>query len=198
MLRTSLITFRIRSSNSPLYLLPATIPDRSRTTTLLFLTESGTIPEIILCARPSTIAVLPTPGSPTRHGLFLVLLLNIWIRRAISFSLPTTGSSFPSAAIAVRSRLYWSSVGVVEFLFSFCFFCICSSSNVELESISAAERTVLYSFWIFTPIVYNSLVPTQSVSRSIARSRCSVPACSSFCFSASFTACSLIFWALGL
>lgn len=68
---TSIMTFRIRSSNSPLYLLPATIPERSSTTTLLSFTVSGTIPVTIRCARPSTIAVFPTPGSPTRHGFIL-------------------------------------------------------------------------------------------------------------------------------
>ena len=103
---TSSITFRIRSSNSPRYLLPATIPERSRTTTRLSFTVSGTIPVTIRCASPSTIAVFPTPGSPVRQGLFFVLLLRIWISLAISLSLPTTGSSLPSSAIAVRSRLY--------------------------------------------------------------------------------------------
>ena len=68
----------------------------------------------------------------------------------------------------------------------------------EFVSTPAAARTALYNFWIFTPIVHRSLVPTQSVSLSIARSRCSVPARSSFCFSASLTACSLTFCALGL
>ena len=85
-----------------------------RTTRRFSFTVSGTIPITIRWASPSTIAVLPTPGSPTRHGLFLVRLLRIWISRVISFSRPTTGSSFPSAASCVRSRLYWSSVGVAD------------------------------------------------------------------------------------
>ena len=33
---------------------------------------SGISPLIILCASPSAIAVLPTPGSPINTGLFLV------------------------------------------------------------------------------------------------------------------------------
>ena len=33
---------------------------------------SGTSPDAILCASPSAMAVFPTPGSPMRHGLFLV------------------------------------------------------------------------------------------------------------------------------
>ena len=107
---TSFSTFLIRSSNSPRYLLPATIPDRSSVSTLLFCTVKGTSPATIRAASPSTTAVLPTPGSPTRQGLFFVRRLRIWITLRISSSLPTTGSSFPSLASAVRSRLYCSNV----------------------------------------------------------------------------------------
>ena len=67
----------MRSSNSPLYLLPATMPERSNTTRRLSFTVSGTIPITMRCASPSTMAVLPTPGSPVRHGLFFVRLLRI-------------------------------------------------------------------------------------------------------------------------
>ena len=102
---TSLITFLMRSSNSPRYLDPATMPERSRITTRFPRIVSGTSPEAMSCARPSITAVFPTPGSPIRHGLFFVLLLKIWITRRISFSLPMTGSSFPSFARTVRSRL---------------------------------------------------------------------------------------------
>ena len=48
-------------------------------------------------------AVLPTPGSPTRTGLFLVRRERIWITRRISSSRPMTGSSFPARASSVRS-----------------------------------------------------------------------------------------------
>src|ERR1039458_6922196 len=65
--------------------------------------DSGTSPSTILGARPSTIAVLPTPGSPIRTGLFLVLRLRTWMTRRISSSRPMTGSSFPSSAVSVRS-----------------------------------------------------------------------------------------------
>ena len=58
---------------------------------------------------PSAIAVFPTPGSPIRTGLFLVLLERIWMHLRISSSLPITGSSFPSLAIAVKSFPYFSS-----------------------------------------------------------------------------------------
>jgi hypothetical protein len=47
------------------------------------------------CARPSAIAVLPTPGSPISTGLFFVRRESTWIVRRISSSRPITGSSFP-------------------------------------------------------------------------------------------------------
>ena len=62
----------------------------------------GTSPATIRWARPSAIAVLPTPGSPMRAGLFFVLRPRIWMTRSISFSLPMTGSSFPARAASVR------------------------------------------------------------------------------------------------
>ena len=76
-LSTSSKIFLSLSSNSPLYFEPATVPDKSRLITLFPTIVLGTIPSTILWAIASTIAVFPTPGSPTRHGLFFVLLLNI-------------------------------------------------------------------------------------------------------------------------
>ena len=49
-------------------------------------------------ARPSTMAVLPTPGSPISTGLFLVRRASTWMVRRISSSRPITGSSLPSRA----------------------------------------------------------------------------------------------------
>ena len=46
---------------------------------------------MIRWARPSTIAVLPTPGSPIRTGLFFVRRLRTWMTRRISSSRPITG-----------------------------------------------------------------------------------------------------------
>jgi len=119
---TSPKAFFILSSKSPLYLAPATIPEISILTTLLFFNNSGTSPEFIFCANPSTIAVLPTPGSPIKHGLFFVLLDNIWITLSISTFLPTTGSNFPSSAFLVKSSPNWFNVGVeLKLLFAFLF-----------------------------------------------------------------------------
>ncbi len=59
---------------------------------------------MIDCANPSTIAVLPTPGSPIKTGLFLVRRERTCMTRSISLSRPITGSSFPSRAACVRLR----------------------------------------------------------------------------------------------
>ena len=101
---TSLRTALSLSSNSPLYLAPAISAPISREKIVLFFSPSGTSPFIIRCARPSTAAVFPTPGSPISTGLFLVLLDSILIILLISLSLPITGSSFPLRASSTRSR----------------------------------------------------------------------------------------------
>ena len=49
-------------------------------------------------ASPSTMAVLPTPGSPMSTGLFLVRRESTWMTRRISSSRPMTGSSLPARA----------------------------------------------------------------------------------------------------
>ena len=70
---------------------------------------SGTSLATIFWARPSTMAVLPTPGSPMRTGLFLVRRDSTCITRSISRMRPMTGSSFFSRASCVRLRPNWSS-----------------------------------------------------------------------------------------
>ena len=69
---TSLRTAFKRSSNSPRNLAPAIKAPISRAINLRSLSDWGTSPAKIRCASPSTIAVLPTPGSPINTGLFLV------------------------------------------------------------------------------------------------------------------------------
>ena len=96
-----------RSSNSPRNLAPAISAARSRANRRLVLRFSGTSPFTMRIARPSAIAVLPTPGSPIKIGLFLVRRDNIWIVRRISSSRPMTGSILPARAISVRSREYF-------------------------------------------------------------------------------------------
>ena len=74
-----------------------------------FFSDSGTSPSTMRRARPSTMAVLPTPGSPMSTGLFLVRRDSTWMTRRISSSRPMTGSSLPRRASSVRSRPYFSS-----------------------------------------------------------------------------------------
>ena len=97
-----------RSSNWPRYLVPATMPAMSSETTRIPSSTSGTSPATIFCASPSTIAVLPTPGSPISTGLFFLRRERIWITRSISFWRPTIGSSVPERARSVRSWPKWS------------------------------------------------------------------------------------------
>jgi len=59
-------------------------------------------------------AVLPTPGSPIRAGLFLVRRERICTTRRTSSSRPITGSSLPWRARAVRSRPYFSRAWKVD------------------------------------------------------------------------------------
>ena len=106
------MTALIRSSNSPLYLAPAITLISESSTTRLPSSTSGTSFASIRCAKPSTIAVLPTPGSPISNGLFFVRRLKISIVVWISSFRPITGSSLPALASCVRSREYLSSCGV--------------------------------------------------------------------------------------
>ena len=106
---TSFTTDFSRSSNSPLYLAPATSAPISSEYTCLFFRFSGTSPRRIRCANPSTIAVLPVPGSPISIGLFFVRRLKIWSTRRISSSRPITGSSLPLRAASFKLMAYFSS-----------------------------------------------------------------------------------------
>ena len=65
-------TFFRRSSNSPRYFVPATSEPMSSVSRRFPCSVSGTSPEEMCCANPSTTAVLPTPGSPINTGLFFV------------------------------------------------------------------------------------------------------------------------------
>ena len=94
------------SSNSPLYLAPATRAPKSRANIFLSFSPSGTSPRTIRCANPSTAAVLPTPGSPINTGLFFVLRESILITFLISLSRPITGSSFWFLALSTKSCPY--------------------------------------------------------------------------------------------
>ncbi|HBA44717.1 TPA: hypothetical protein DEG21_05330 [Patescibacteria group bacterium] len=93
----------ILHSNSHLYLVQATIEPKSRFIIRFHCIASGTFHSTILFANHSITAVFPTPGSPTRHGLFLVFLFITEINLSISLSLPIILSIFPFAASSVKS-----------------------------------------------------------------------------------------------
>ena len=101
------------SSNSPLNLAPAIKLPISNEKIILFFNPSGTSLFTILWANPSTIAVLPTPGSPIKTGLFFVLLDKILIECLISSSLPITGSSLPFLASSVKFLPYFNNSSLV-------------------------------------------------------------------------------------
>ena len=111
--RTSFMTALIRSSNCPRYFVPATIMARSSTTTLWSWRRSGTSLSMMRWASPSTMAVLPTPASPSSTGLFFVRRQRIWTSRSISSCRPMTGSSSLLRASSVRSRPKLSRAGVL-------------------------------------------------------------------------------------
>ena len=95
-----------RSSNSPRYFAPAINAPISSDIRRLLRRLSGTSPFTIRKARPSAMAVLPTPGSPIKTGLFFVRRDKTCMERRISSSRPMIGSIFPSRAASVRSRAY--------------------------------------------------------------------------------------------
>ena len=121
----SFITAFMRSSNWPRYFVPATRDAKSKVTILLSKRTLLTFFSMIFNARPSTMAVLPTPGSPIKTGLFFFLLDNTCATRSISFSLPMTGSSLPSLASFVRSLPKLSKTGV------FCLSACCDFEDEE-------------------------------------------------------------------
>ena len=168
-----------RSSNSPRYLVPAINEPRSRATTFLSFRDSGTSPWAIRWARPSTIAVLPTPASPISTGLFLVRRERTLMTRRISCSRPITGSSFPSRASAVRSRLYFSSAW---------------NFDSGVASVTRDEPRTWVSAWrIFsrvTPARCRIRAASLFASSTIAISTCSVDRYSSLSRSISFQAAS--------
>ena len=172
----------ILSSNSPRNFVPAMSPGRSSASTFLFFRTSGTSPFTILWARPSTIAVLPTPASPTSTGLFLVFLASICITLFISFSRFITGS--PGSAVI--SLVYFSSI-----------LYLLSASG---SSILFSPRTLfnaLYIFSLFIPYLLKRTATSPPASVSASRI-CSEPIYWSVSLRASSHASFNTFCALGV
>ena len=134
------------------------------------------------CARPSTTAVLPTPGSPISTGLFFVRRESTCTTRRISSSRPMTGSILPSRARAVRSTAYFSSASKVasgSWLVIRCLR-ICGSAARSASAPApacsrtrlAAESTVASAISTCSPEVYSSFISAamfwESLSAPIA------------------------------
>jgi len=166
--RISFMMFLSRSSNWPRYFVPATTLARSRVMSRWLRSSSGTFDSTMREASPSTMAVLPTPGSPMRIGLFFFRRQRIWMTRSISPSRPKVGSSFPSRASWVRSRPNWLSDGVSAFSSPSCWELCCGWPP---SSFSVSSRT----FFRSTPMSMRTFAATPSPSRMRPRRRCSVP-----------------------
>ena len=147
---------------------------------------SGTSPSTIRCARPSTMAVLPTPGSPMSTGLFLVRRESTWITRLISSSRPITGSSLPWRASSVRSRVY-----LLEHALAGGRGLPVLTGGAHLRQGAARPSSVM-------PASRRMAAPGPSPSRKMPKSRCSVPTKSSPSFCASLTARSMAALARGV
>ncbi len=177
--RISSMTALMRSSNWPRYLVPATIKARSSVITRRSRSSSGTLPAAISCARPSTMAVLPTPASPKSTGLFLVRRHRIWITRSISFLRPMTGSISPLRAISVRSRPKAFSAGVlISPFFSGAGFSGASpgaDSSCAAKLGSSSFRISCRVCSISTSRFLSTRAATPSPSRSSPSRMCSVP-----------------------
>ena len=163
----SSMTFFKRSSNSPRYLVPATNAPISSVTRRFPCSVSGTSPLLIFCAIASTMAVLPTPGSPIRTGLFLVRRLRICSTLSSSVLRPTTGSSFSDFAAMVKSTPSWSRVGVRVVLLDPCV----PADELLLRIRCVSART----FSRVTPRLSSTPAATPSPSLRRPIRRCSVP-----------------------
>ena len=111
--RTSSIRPLRRFSNSPFTPAPACSSARSSVRSVTSRSTGGTSPCAMRCASPSTTAVLPTPASPTRIGLFCRRRVRMSTAWRISKSRPSTLSSAPERARSVRLMVNWSRLGVL-------------------------------------------------------------------------------------
>ena len=150
------------SSNSPLNFAPAISNPRSRLRSRLFRNPLGTSAFTIRAASPSTIAVLPTPGSPIKTGLFFVRRQMTCIVLLISSSRPITGSSLPSIAASVTSCVYLISA-------------LCSSCEELLSNDSDCLFSSIFFFnAVFeTPFLLRIVEEIESSIIAIERSKSS-------------------------
>jgi hypothetical protein len=130
---TSLRICWTRSSNSPRYFEPATMALTESSTRRLSRSASGTSPATMRWARPSTIAVLPTPGSPISTGLFFLRRASTSMVVSISFARPITGIELALAGELRQVAEYLSRFGVLV--------------GVSTRPSSAPRPTTLVTCW---------------------------------------------------
>ena len=159
--------FLKRSSKSPRYLVPATRLAISSASSRLPCSIRGTFLLAMRWASPSASAVFPTPGSPTRQGLFFWRRHRISTIRSSSFSRQNTGSSSPSAARRVRSRQYLSLARLPRGMAEAARGC---RGRMNWPDSWRHSRTASASW---TPMEASSTPAAQSVSSNMAQSRCS-------------------------
>ena len=108
------MAFFRRSSNSPRYFAPASIAARSSETHALAASGSrARCPPRCAAPDPSTMADLPTPGSPMSTGLFLrAARQNLDARARFRGRARSPDPARRCAQRAVRSRENWFSTGV--------------------------------------------------------------------------------------
>ena len=106
------ITAFKRCSKSPLYLVPASNAPISSEYTVAFANISGISLPTMRLAKPSAMAVLPTPASPTSSGLFLRRRHKVCMTRSSSGARPISGSILPAATCAFRLRVNCSKAPV--------------------------------------------------------------------------------------
>ena len=106
-------------------------------------------------------AVLPTPGSPIKTGLFLVRRCNTWMVRLISSSRPITGSNLPEDARLVMSLVYFSKAWR---LFSSPASCTASLPRTSLIACSTMFLIAPASFRVLPKIPLSSIAASKNNS----------------------------------
>ena len=130
-----------RSSKSPRYRVPASNAPISSEKIVVLAKTCGVSPETTLRAKPSAMAVLPTPGSPTKSGLFLRRRHRTCTQRSTSWLRPISGSISPSPALAFKSTQYLASAdSFFSSSFTFSGALVSSSNSGEPETGRASPK----------------------------------------------------------
>ena len=156
-----------RSSNSPRNFAPAIKLAKSNTNRRLPFKDSGTSSLTMRCAKPSTMAVLPTPGSPINTGLFLVRRCNTCMARRISSSRPMTGSSLPSRARWVKSKVYFFSASRWSSALALSTFCPPRMASMALFKL-ASDAPACFNNLPVAPFSCNKATKNNSLAINVS------------------------------